>query len=76
MSAAEGPRPGTLASRNDIFDLGRVENALHESSDRLRRQFKAMPIPTYKWQRMDDDFVLVDYNDAAEASSKGNVIGR
>jgi signal transduction histidine kinase len=32
-----------------------------------------MPIPVYTWQRVGDDFVLTDYNDAAVAITYGNV---
>ena len=30
-------------------------------------------IPTYTWQRTGDDFVLIDYNDAAEEQMHGRV---
>jgi len=46
---------------------------LENNEDRLRAQYKSIPIPTYIWQRVDGDFVLVDHNDAAAAITQGNV---
>lgn len=42
-------------------------NALREGRERERAHFKSLPIPTFTWQRAGDSFVLVDFNDAAEA---------
>src|SRR5580698_5102560 len=45
--------------------------------DRVRAQFRAIPVPTYAWQKTGDDpqerFQLVDYNDAAEAITNGGI---
>jgi signal transduction histidine kinase len=46
---------------------------LRESQEKLRAQYKGIPIPTYTWQRVGEDFVLVNYNDAAEAITHGKV---
>jgi len=51
----------------------KAEKALRESQETLRAQYKGIPIPTYTWQRVEEDFVLVDYNDAAMAITHGNV---
>lgn len=50
-----------------------AERALRESEEKLRAQYKGIPVPTYTWQRVGEDFVLVDYNDAAEVITRGNV---
>ncbi|MBD3308287.1 PAS domain S-box protein, partial [candidate division KSB3 bacterium] len=46
---------------------------LRESEVKLRAQFKGIPVPTYLWQRQGEDFVLVDYNDAAEMVTRGKI---
>jgi DNA-binding NarL/FixJ family response regulator/GAF domain-containing protein len=44
----------------------RAEERIRHSEERLRTQFRALPIPTYIWQKTDDDFILIGFNDAAE----------
>jgi PAS domain S-box-containing protein len=51
----------------------RAEEALRVSEDRFRSEFKGNPIPAYIWQKAGDDFVLVDFNAAAEAMTHGNM---
>lgn len=44
----------------------------------LKAIYKAIPIPTYTWQAVEDDFILSNYNDAAEKITNGlitNYIG-
>jgi PAS domain S-box-containing protein len=57
----------------DISERKRAEEALRESEEKLRAQYKGIPVPTYTWQRVGDDFVLVGYNDAADTITQGNV---
>jgi PAS domain S-box-containing protein len=45
------------------------------SEDQLRLLFKSIPIPAYAWQRKGDDFILVDYNDAAKSFTGDKVVG-
>jgi PAS domain S-box-containing protein len=56
----------------DITDRKQAEAELHESQERYRRQYKGIPVPTYSWRLVDDDFVMDDHNDAA-ARISGNV---
>jgi len=57
----------------------RIENYLRESEERLRAQYRFIPIPTVTWQKRRDDFYLVDYNIAEEEATDGlvkNLIGK
>ena len=56
------------------FFKHKYEKQLKESEERLKAQYKAIPIPTYTWQKVGDDFVLVDYNDAAIAFTRGKIM--
>ena len=46
---------------------------LRESEEKLKAQYKGIPVPTYTWQRVGEDLVLVDYNDAAVEITGGGV---
>jgi PAS domain S-box-containing protein len=62
----------------DITESKLAEIELMESQERLKAVFKGFPIPSYIWRRKDDDFILIDYNNAAEIFTKGvikNFIG-
>ena len=48
-----------------------MEKKLKESQDQIRAQYQGSPIPTFTWQKTGDDFVLVDYNNAAIAITHG-----
>jgi PAS domain S-box-containing protein len=58
---------------HDITERRRTEAALRESEEKFRAQYKGLPLPTYSWRRVDDDFVLVDYNDAAFEITRGQM---
>jgi CheY-like chemotaxis protein len=45
----------------------KTERTLRANEERFRKQYKGIPVPTYSWLQVGDDFVLQDYNDAAEA---------
>ncbi|MFX0093068.1 MAG: PAS domain S-box protein, partial [Candidatus Hodarchaeota archaeon] len=57
----------------DITEHKRVEKAHRESEEKFRTQFKNFPVPAYIWQKNTEDFVLVDYNHAAEEITKGKI---
>lgn len=59
--------------QREIIERHRIEQELRQSKSRLRAQYKGIPVPTYSWQRIGMDFVLVDYNDAAEKASHGRI---
>src|SRR5688500_2654852 len=48
-----------------------VENELRQREQQFRAQYKSLPLPTFTWRKERDDFVLIDYNDAAIAFTNG-----
>ncbi|MFN2531931.1 MAG: PAS domain S-box protein, partial [Pyrinomonadaceae bacterium] len=57
----------------DITERKLAQSVLAESEERLRLQFKATPVPIFSWQKTDDDFVLIDYNDAADQMTQHDI---
>ncbi|NVM44212.1 MAG: PAS domain S-box protein [Candidatus Lokiarchaeota archaeon] len=41
----------------------------------FRKLFNSIPIPSYVWQKKENDFILIDYNKAAEKVTEGKVKG-
>jgi hypothetical protein len=50
-----------------------VEVTLSQSEQRYRQQYMGAPTPTYSWRAVGDDFVLEDFNEAAETATSGGV---
>ncbi len=57
----------------DITERKQAEDALKASEEKFKAQYKGIPIPTITWKKVGDDFVLMDYNDAALAFTHGQV---
>jgi PAS domain S-box-containing protein len=55
----------------DITGEVATKAALEESEARFRRQYQNNPLAIFTWQYRNDDFVLVNYNTAAETLSGG-----
>ena len=74
--STEVPIPGwlTWAVGTDVTERIQLEEALRWSEERMRAQFKGIPIPTYTWQMKDEDFTLIGYNDAAVAITEGKIV--
>lgn len=41
--------------------------------ENINKFFNSIPTPSYIWQKYDDDFLLIDYNSAAEQISGGKI---
>jgi PAS domain S-box-containing protein len=76
---SDGDAANVVLLCEDISERRIIQNALRVSEERFRVQFKATPVPIFCWRRVEDDFVLVDYNEAADRiTSHGiiNLLGR
>jgi PAS domain S-box-containing protein len=63
-----------VVSAHDITERKRAEEALRRSERRAKAQYKGFPVPTYTWQKLSQgDFILVDFNQAAEAFTHGHI---
>ena len=59
----------------DVTARQQSEAALKESEIRLRAQYNGIPMPTYTWQCLGDDFILTDFNNAANEMTGGKIAG-
>jgi|GEM_PF-4427016 len=62
-----------IGSVRDITEQKQVAEALQKSEEKSRAQYKSIPLPTYTWQKVGDDFVLIDYNDQAVEVTNGMI---
>ncbi len=75
----EGKAVNILALCQDISEREIAQEALRESEERFRVQFRATPVPIFSWRRVGNDFILVDFNDAADRMTAhwiANLLGR
>ena len=66
---------GLVLNAHDASDRIAAETDLRQSEQRVRAFFNSIPLPTYVWQRSEDDFALIDFNTAAVEVSAGYVSG-
>lgn len=57
----------------DVTERKKSENALRESEERFKTQYRELPVPAYTWQKSGDDFILTDYNKIAQQLSGGKI---
>lgn len=65
--------PASLGTITNITDLKAAERAARESEAKLKAQYRAIPVPTHTWRKQGEDFILIDFNDAAEKMTKGEI---
>jgi len=53
--------------------MASIENILIVSEDNIKTFFNNIPIPSYVWQKVNNDFILIDYNTAAEKATNGKI---
>ncbi|MFX0186207.1 MAG: PAS domain S-box protein [Candidatus Hodarchaeota archaeon] len=65
--------PKALLITRIITERKNDEKKLKESEEKFKALFKGGPVPTYAWQKVRNDFKLIDYNNAAEEFTYRNV---
>jgi PAS domain S-box-containing protein len=68
-----GRPPRFFGTMLDITERKKDKALLQRSREQLKAQYKSFPIPTYTYQRQGDEYVLIDYNDAAATTTQGGV---
>lgn len=69
----QGNFVGGMIVFRDISQIKQAENELKRSEEQARSQFKGFPIPAYVWQQRMEDFVLIDFNQAADVFTFGKI---
>lgn len=70
-TGVDGKVAAALLIINDITQYKDAIDALQESEERFRRQFQAIPLPTYIWEYEKGEFYLREHNRAAHAITRG-----
>jgi PAS domain S-box-containing protein len=73
MRDASDQPTGVRCVVRDITERWLAQEALRESEEKFKAQYKNIPLPTYSWKRVGEDFVLADYNVAAAEMTRGQI---
>jgi len=73
LKDANGNIFGLCGIARDISERKQAEQKLKESEKKFKALYKGIPIPTYTWQKENDDLVLIDYNVASEQITDGKI---
>ena len=66
----DGEVYAVLGVAKNITERKKGEEKLKASADMFKALFKEGSIPAYIWKKLDENFILVDYNNAAEKKNK------
>ena len=69
----DGKVYAVLGIGKNVTDRKNAEQNLKKSGEMFKAIYKEGPIPAYTWQKYDDDFVLIDFNNAAAEITNGSV---
>ena len=53
--------------------MKKLENKPFLLEENIKKFFNSIPIPSYVWQKKENDFILIDYNKAAEKVTNGKI---
>lgn len=73
LKDSEGNIFGLCGIARDISERKKAEQKLKESEEKFKMLYKGIPIPTYTWQKENDDLILIDYNIASEKITDGKI---
>ncbi len=57
----------------DITDKFRMSQKLKESEKKYKLLYKGISVPTYTWQKVNNDLTLIDFNKASEEITNGKI---
>ncbi|MFX0144439.1 MAG: PAS domain S-box protein [Candidatus Hodarchaeota archaeon] len=63
-----------LGIARNITDRKKAEQKLKDSAEMFRALYKEGPIATYIWKKVNNDFILIDFNNTADKITEGNVV--
>ncbi len=63
-----------LGFGRNITDRKKAEQKLKESAELFRALYKEGPIAAYTWKKVNGDFIFIDFNNAADKITDGNVV--
>ncbi|MFX1407205.1 MAG: PAS domain S-box protein [Promethearchaeota archaeon] len=69
----EGKIYAILGIGVNITERKKAGQKVKDSGEMFKVIYKEGPIPTYTWKKVDKNFILVDFNNAAEKITNGNV---
>ncbi len=70
---AEGKIFGVVLVFSDQSAERAISKKIEESEERFRNLYQESSIPTFTWQKKGNDFILADFNRAADQISQGKV---